>query len=89
MKEKPGISADLSLPFPGRGESQRYDSDPETPSKRHRNGTPEHNIFQELHPLPGACPFLQENLGGPLDKRLTMCYTTRVEFNDTRIAATL
>ena len=29
------------------------------------------------------------NLGGPLDKRLTMWYTTRVEFNDTRIAATL
>ena len=43
MKEKPGISASPSLPFPVLGESQRYDSDPETSSKRHRNGTPEHN----------------------------------------------
>ena len=43
MKQQPGIGADLSLPISQRGESQGYDSDPETPSNRHRNGTPEHN----------------------------------------------
>ena len=48
MKKKPGISADLSLPFSVCGESQRYDSDPETSSKRHRNGMSEQNIFQEI-----------------------------------------
>ena len=89
MKEKPGISADLSLPFPVLGESQGYDSDPETPSKRHRNGTPEHNTAPLLSPT-----FWVESPpiwagARPLDKRLTMWYTTRVEFNDTRIAATL
>ena len=79
MKEKPGISASPSLPFPVRGESQRYDSDPEISPKRHRNGTSQRNIAA----LSGV------KVGGPLDKRLTMWYTTRVEFNDTRIAATL
>ena len=59
MKEKPGISADLSLPFPGRGESQRYDSDPETPSKRHRNGTPEHKGRK----VPGICQELDRFWG--------------------------
>jgi len=48
MKQQPGIGADLSLLISQRGESQGYDSDPETSSKRHRNGTSEHNIFQEL-----------------------------------------
>ena len=54
MKEKPGISADLSLPISQRGEPGRNDSDPETSPKRHRNGTPEHKgrkvpvICQEL-----------------------------------------
>ena len=79
MKEKPGISADLSLPISQRGEPGRNDSDPETPPKRHRNGTSQRNIAA----LSGV------KVGGPLDKRLTMWYTTRVEFNDTRIAATL
>ena len=82
MKEKPGISASPSLPFPVLGESQGYDSDLETPPKRHRNGTPEHNTApHSLAPIWAGAR--------PLDKRLTMWYTTRVVFNDTRIAATL
>ena len=48
MNKKPGIGADLSLPFPVSGESQRNDSDPETPPKSHRNGMSEQNIFQEI-----------------------------------------
>ena len=85
MKEKPGISASPSLPFPVLGESQGYDSDPETSSNRHCNGTPEHNtagsVWVILAPIWAGAR--------PLDKRLTMWYTTRVVFNDTRIAATL
>ena len=82
MKEKPGISASPSLPFTVLGESQTYDSEPQTASKRHRNGTPEHNTApHSLAPIWAGAR--------PLDKRLTMWYTTRVVFNDTRIAATL
>ena len=89
MKEKPGISASPSLPFPVLGESQTYDSDPETSSNRHRNGTPQHNTAPHLLGSPWV--ILAPIWAGarPLDKRLTMWYTTRVEFNDTRIAATL
>ena len=80
MKEKPGIGASPSLPISQRGEPGTYDSDPETPPKRHRNGTPEHNTApHSLAPIWAGAR--------PLDKRLTMWYTTRVEFNDTRIAA--
>ena len=35
MKEKPGISASPSLPFPVRGESQTHDSEPPTPRRAH------------------------------------------------------
>jgi len=48
MKEKPGIGASPSLPISQRGESQSYDSDPETPPKRHRNGTAQHNTAPHL-----------------------------------------
>ena len=86
MKQQPGIGADLSLPISQRGEPGRNDSDPETSSKRHRNGTLQHNTAPHL-----LGRILAPILAGarPLDKRLTMWYTTRVEFNDTRIAATL
>ena len=83
MKEKPSISASPSLPFPVRGESQRYDSEPETSSKCHRNGTLRAQYFRNL------ATSGEESGMAPLDKGLTMWYTTRVEFNDTRIAATL
>ena len=89
MKEKPGISASPSLPFPVLGESQGYDSEPQTASKRHRNGTLQHNTAPLLSPT--FWVILAPIWAGarPLDKRLTMWYTTRVVFNDTRIAATL
>ena len=89
MKQQPGIGADLSLLISQRGESQGNDSDPETSSKRHRNGTLQHNTAPLLSPT--FWVILAPIWAGarPLDKRLTMCYTTRVEFNDTRIAATL
>ena len=81
MKEKPGIGASPSLPFTMLGESQGYDSEPQTASKRHRNGTPQHNtagsVWVILAPIWAGAR--------PLDKRLTMWYTTRVEFNDTRL----
>ena len=48
MKQQPGIGADLSLPISQRGESQGNDSDPETSSKRHRNGTAQHNMAPHL-----------------------------------------
>ena len=48
MKEKPGISASPSLPFPVLGESQGYDSEPQTASKRHRNGTSQYNTAPHL-----------------------------------------
>ena len=50
MKENPGISASPSLPFPVRGESQGYDSDPETPSNRHRNGGKRHPTARHSYP---------------------------------------
>ena len=86
MKEKPGISASPSLPFPVRGESQTNDSDPETPPKCPRNGTPEYNTAPHL-----LGRILAPIWAGarPLDKRLTMWYTTRVEFNDTRLQHTV
>ena len=89
MKEKPGISADLSLPFPVLGESQTYDSEPQTSSKRHRNGTLQHNTAPLLSPT--FWVILAPIWAGarPLDKRLTMWYTTRVEFNDTRLQHTV
>ena len=89
MKQQPGIGADLSLPISQRGESQGNDSDPETSSKRHRNGTAQHNMAPHLLGRPWVIPAPIWAGARPLDKRLTMWYTTRVEFNDTRIAATL
>ena len=89
MKQQPGIGADLSLPISQRGESQGNDSDPETPPKRHRNGTPQHNTAPHSLGRPWVIPAPIWAGARPLDKRLTMWYTTRVEFNDTRIAATL
>jgi hypothetical protein len=50
MKQQPGIGASPSLPISQRGESQSYDSDPETPPKRHRNGTAQHNTAPLLSP---------------------------------------
>ena len=89
MKEKPGISASPSLPLSQRGESQTYDSEPQTASKRHRNGTPQHNTAPHLLGRVWVIPAPIWAGARPLDKRLTMWYTTRVVFNDTRIAATL
>jgi len=75
MKENPGISASPSLPFPVRGESQGYDSDPETSSKRHRNGTQQHGTVTHRHKsvrLIGVYPCVFVGGARPLDKRLTM-----------------
>ena len=89
MKEKPGIGASPSLPFTVLGESQTYDSEPQTSSKRHRNGTLQHNTAPLLSPTFWVILVPIWAGARPLDKRLTMWYTTRVVFNDTRIAATL